>query len=193
MKLLILSILSISLVASTQVTEVGAHKTLKNRPWIFFDLGDTILNTEDKSKMEFYPGALTYLNNLKEQGYLIGVITNIPEKFGKNYDEKVTTLKKYVSSKWTGKEKLNWDIFDKVIIPMSDAERKPALKLFNQARALSGNCPTIFMGENQKEVEAAASLGINTFQVGQKDRSFYLPKGSVDSLMDTKHSTCLTL
>lgn len=174
-------ILNVSILAKHEI-----QKTNVIRPWIFFDLGNTIVDTTSKKKIHYYPNTVKYLKNLKEQGYRIGVISNIPEKFGKTYDEKLATLKGYINKKWDDKVPFDWTVFDEIILPLNDGERKPAPILFKRAIARAGRCPIVFMGENNKEIEAAKNLGLSTFQVGEKDKSFYLPqKGLVQHVQKT--------
>tara|TARA_R110002072_G_scaffold534_7_gene4139 strand:- start:42670 stop:43269 length:600 start_codon:yes stop_codon:yes gene_type:complete len=158
-------------------------KTNVIRPWIFFDLGNTVVDTTSKKEIHYYPNTFQYLKNLKEQGYRIGIISNIPEKFGKDYNEKLATLKKYINSKWSDDTPFDWTLFDEVIIPLNDKERKPSPILFKRAMARAGRCPIVFMGENQKEVAAAKDLGLSTFQVGKKGKSFYVPESGLTNFV----------
>jgi len=141
-------------------------KTEIEKPWIFFDLGNTLIDQKREKKKLFYmPGALGYLKDLKKLGYRIGVISNIPEKFGTNYTNKLKSLKHYVSKNWKDSESFDWNVFDKIILPLNDRERKPAPTLFSRAISVAGNCPLLFMSENPLEVKAASDLGFSTFQV----------------------------
>jgi len=72
-------------------------RALAQKPWIFFDLGDTIVsaptdpNSHDIVRLSWvrFAGddgkirdARSYLSGLKAKGYGIGLIANIPEKWG---------------------------------------------------------------------------------------------------------------
>ena len=50
----------------------------KPKPWIYFDLGDTIVDTSDMSKIKYFQGAKEYLEGLRDLGINVAIMTNIP-------------------------------------------------------------------------------------------------------------------
>ncbi|MBI3534333.1 MAG: hypothetical protein HY072_02430 [Deltaproteobacteria bacterium] len=60
------------------------------RPWIFFDLGETLIatyiddndKTNDYKNMKYLDGAFEYLQELEKLNYPIGLIVDVPEKWG---------------------------------------------------------------------------------------------------------------
>jgi FMN phosphatase YigB (HAD superfamily) len=149
-----------------------------SKTWVFFDLGDTIIDTS-KKHYRYLPGAWDYINDLKAKGYSIGIISNIPESFGNGQLEKLGTLKSYIKKKWNDQIPMDWKQFDKIILPPSDAKKKPHPHMFLEAKKLNSNCLVFFQGENQIEVKTAEKLGMKSFQVGQSN-NFYLLIESIE-------------
>ena len=70
-----------------------------NDDWVFFDLGNTLVDTtQGEKKYSYLPGALNYLAMLKKSGYKLGLISNIPVSWGSNFDERLFELKGNVKS-----------------------------------------------------------------------------------------------
>lgn len=148
-------------------------------PVMYFDLGDTIVDTKDMKHIHYYQGALNYLLELKSKGYKLGMITNIPETFGKDYDAKLLTLKKFISNNWDDSITFNWDIFDDIILPLKNTELKPNPVMFEKAIAHANNCPASSISESPKEITAAIDTGLATHLFVLSDPVMYVP---VDNL-----------
>lgn len=161
--------------------KVQANTELK--PWIYFDLGDTIIDTKDMKKLKYFKGAKDYLSELKRKGFHIGLITNIPETFGTDYSEKLETLKKLIHDGWIDNENFDWEVFDQVILPMKNTEMKPAPTLFIKALQSASGCPTAYIGENEKEIVAAKGHGFATKLFNQQDSELYVPSSQVKSFL----------
>ncbi len=58
-----------------------------NDTWVFFDLGNTVINVKDKKNFKYFDGSREYIKQLRTLGFKLGVISNIPESFGSSYDE----------------------------------------------------------------------------------------------------------
>lgn len=72
----------------------GIEDTCKDT-WIYFDLGNTLVNTKDHpNQVKYMEGALEYLDSLKNAGCTLGLIVNIPEQFGTTYQKKTCDSKK---------------------------------------------------------------------------------------------------
>ncbi|MDA8793186.1 HAD family hydrolase [Bacteriovoracaceae bacterium] len=140
-------------------SKVIANEETSFNTWIYFDLGNTLIDTSNKDGFKYFSNSYQYVQKLKSQGFQVGLITNIPQTFGDNYEEKLKTLKAYVKKKWIGRLPFDWNQFDNIIIPLSDLERKPAPILFSRALFLS-NCPLVYFGEDKPEIIAAKSLGL---------------------------------
>jgi FMN phosphatase YigB (HAD superfamily) len=144
---------------------------LAQATWVYFDLGNTLVDTTDFTKVDYYKNAYNTLKQLKLYGYQIGLISNIPEDWGSNYNEKLNRLKAEVNNNWVGAKPFDWAIFDEIIISMKTGERKPALFMFQQAMDLGSNCPMLFVGENQTEIDAARQVGMAAHLVNTKDKN----------------------
>lgn len=142
--------------------------------WVFFDLGDTIISTSN-GQTQYLQKTKNYLQELKENKIHLGLISNIPDSWGATYEQKLTRLKKYVADTWNEEGAFNWDDFELVLIPETQEEAKPSPVLFQRAQWFTryAGAKIIFQGENPSEVQAAQSLGIPAYQVGQQE-SFYL-------------------
>ena len=75
--------------------------------------------------------------------------------------EKLWFLKSYVENRWVDSIPFNWDIFENVILPKNDSERKPAPFMFQEAISVAPACPLVFMGETLEEIVAANDLGFS--------------------------------
>ncbi|MFG1593663.1 HAD family hydrolase [Halobacteriovorax sp. CON-3] len=131
--------------------------------WVFFDLGDTIINTKKSGNYHYYEGSLEYIHALKGMGIHVAIISNIPESFGETYEQKIATLKEYVRAHWNDSVEFDWSVFEKIYIPMSNDELKPAPYIFNKALDETGRYPSLYISESLKEVEAARQLGLAGF------------------------------
>ncbi len=154
------------------------------KPWVFFDLGaNTIIDTSDDTydKIKYMPGAHAYLQDLRDKGYHLGLLVNIPETWGKTQQEKFETTKKFIGSQWADAIPLDWEQFDLgVAFPPTNAERKPAPYLFDQAmkRAQEAGCEAVYQTTLPDEVPAANKAGMVGIHLGtgQYDGSFYYPE-----------------
>lgn len=167
---LLISLSSFSLSASV---EEACKSTL-----MYFDLGNTIVNTKDNSnETKYMPEAKDYLISLKDAGCTLGLIVNIPESFGKTYAEKISNLKDYVNSRWIESEPFMWNIFEAIYVPPTNADLKPAPLLFRsvQLNAWMRSKHVLYQGETPKEIAAAKKYGMDAFLVGSRSGSFFLP------------------
>jgi FMN phosphatase YigB (HAD superfamily) len=153
-------------------------------PWVFLDLGaNTVIDTSDDTfdKVRYMPGAHEYLQNLRNKGYHVGLLVNIPEAWGKTQEEKFEATKKFIAGEWDDAIPLDWDQFDLgVAFPPTNAQRKPAPYLFDQAmkRAQEAGCEAVYQTALPEEVPAANKAGMVGIQVGvgTYDGSFYYPE-----------------
>ena len=120
-------------------------------------------------------------------------ITNIPEKWVTTYIEKISTLKKFIGDNWVGEEPFDWDIFDQIIIPLKDSERKPKPYLYNLAIKSAPNCPLAYVSENPKEVAMAKVMGFISYNVNNDLKVNYLPEmqliARIQSIFNGRHSS----
>lgn len=154
------------------------------RTWVFFDLGNTIIDTSDSSNIVYLENAHEYLLDLREAGYKIGVLSNVPEKWGKTNEEKLKTLKSFIRSRWGDDIEFDWELIDEFYFNPDDNRRKPDPFLFLKALQLANPCSTLFQGETGSEIEAARKAGMAARIVGlegpgspitTKSRSFFMP------------------
>ena len=132
-----------------------------NAPWIFFDLGKTLIDhTRDYSQMRYLPGALEYVKGLKKRGYHLGLLINWPENEGNSNAEKLRLLKEFVEPKWVDKVPLDWNLFEAVLFPSKDIYRKPHRYLFIEALRTAAPHPVVYQGEDKEEIQVALDLGL---------------------------------
>jgi phosphoglycolate phosphatase-like HAD superfamily hydrolase len=142
------------------------NKNPDKAPWVYFDLGDTVISTADMKHLHYFKGVRDYMEDLKRQGFKIGIITNIPETFGVDYDEKLLTLKKVIADGWE-----------------ENNEMKPAPTLFVKAMNKAEGCPTAYIGESPKEIKAADDLGMATKLFVANDSELYVPVDKMNKYM----------
>ena len=143
---------------------------------MFFDIGNTIIDTSQWDHLKHMPGARDYMTALKAAGFHLGAITNVPESWGQTYEEKFATLRAEIAKTWIEPEAFAWSDFDAVLLPPRDLDRKPAPYLFNEARALAHDCKAAFQGEDIREVNAALAAGFDRSDlVGSDPSAFFVP------------------
>jgi hypothetical protein len=146
------------------------------RGWVYFDLGNTLVDTADFDHLHYLPGAAAYLRKLKDAGFHIGLITNIPESWGTTEAEKIASLKADIARGWSDSQSFDWEIFDQLLVSMFDSERKPGATLFKRALQRSEGCKVAYEGEDHREVEAAGLAGFNeSYLVGKDPDAYYAP------------------
>jgi FMN phosphatase YigB (HAD superfamily) len=123
------------------------------------------------------------MEELKRQGFKLGIITNIPETFGTDYDEKLITLKKVIADGWDEPNPFDWNVFDDIVLPLKNSELKPTPTLFKRAMEHANGCPTAFIGESPKEIEAAETLGMATKLFVAADSELYVPVSKMNRYM----------
>jgi FMN phosphatase YigB (HAD superfamily) len=139
------------------------------------------MTNDANGQIKYMPGAHAYLQELRDKGYHVGLLVNIPEAWGKTQEEKLKTTKSVLASEWVDSIPLDWDQFDLgVAFPPTDAERKPAPYLFNQAvqRAHEADCDAVYETTLPEEIPAANQAGMVGIYLGtgDYDGSFYYPE-----------------
>lgn len=153
------------------------------RPWVYLDLGDTIVNTSDMKHIKYMKGAKDYIEDLKREGFKIGIISNIPEDWGLTYEQKLERLKEVIASGWDDREAFDWSDYEQVILPLKNDEMKPAPTLFLKAITTAEGCPSMYVGESPKEIAAAKNVGMAAkLYEAQKDDSMVPVKEMKDFL-----------
>jgi hypothetical protein len=146
-------------------TPAGQVPTLIQDPcgrgWVYFDLGNTLVDTHDWTHLRYMTGSLGYIHELKAAGFHLAIVTNVPESWGTNDAEKIAHLKSDVNSNWQEPASFEWDLFESILVPPTDQDRKPAPYLFEHAKAHSVGCKVAFEGEDPAEVIAAEHAGFN--------------------------------
>ncbi len=157
------------------------------RPWIYFDLGDTVVNTKDMKHLKYFSGAKEYIAELKNRGFQVGLITNIPETFGADYEEKLETLKKLIHDGWDDQIEFDWGVFDHIILPLKNSELKPGPVLFQRALSKAGSCPSAYISENEKEIVAAKGHGFATKLFQESEREMYVPHDKLKNFLENEY------
>ena len=160
---------------------------LKLKPWVYFDLGETVVSTKDMKHIKYMPGAKGYIEDLKREGFNVGIITNIPETWGMNYQEKLETLKKVIQDGWDDSQPFDWGVYDEVILPLKNSEMKPAPTLFQKAIMRSEGCPSLYIGESIKEIDAAKNLGMAAHLFDEHSSDKYIPIDSVTDFIEVNY------
>ncbi len=145
------------------------------KPWVYFDLGDTIVNTKDMKHLKYIRGARVYMDELKREGFNIGIISNIPENWGMDYDEKLLSLKKVIQEGWDEETPFDWSVYEEIILPLKNTEMKPAPTLFLKAIEKADSCPSVYIGESPKEITAARNTGMAAKLFIESDKEIYIP------------------
>lgn len=158
--------------------------------WIYFDLGNTIVNTRDSAGIKYFNGSLEYLRALQKMNYHIGIISNIPETFGQSHEEKLATLKDYIQTRWIDQNEMDWDIFEDILLPLNNSQLKPAEVLYYRAIEKSDFCPIAYVSENLSEVLKAQELGMAGHLFLEDDQvdfdKLYIPLDEIKSYIKEK-------
>jgi FMN phosphatase YigB (HAD superfamily) len=145
------------------------------KPWVYFDLGDTIVNTKDMKHLKYIGGAREYMDELKREGFKIGIISNIPENWGMDYEEKLLSLKKVIQDGWDEETPFDWSVYEEIILPLKNTEMKPAPTLFLKAIEKADSCPSVYIGESPKEITAARNTGMAAKLFIESEKEIYIP------------------
>jgi hypothetical protein len=179
----------IALVGCMQFSQFALAKTAIDKPWIFFDLGKTLIDTvnynpetESFEKEWYMPGSHAYLTELKAKGFRLGLIVNIPEAWGHSYEQKLAKLKLSVESGWNddpnspAQAAFDWTMFDKVILPRDDGERKGTgnLSIYLRALEAAAPCAIVYQGESAQEMTEADMAGAVTWHARTEAEEFFL-------------------
>jgi len=157
-------------VTADPATDVPVELGKCIHPWVFFDLGDTLITSPGPAgtdRLRWLPGAEDHVKNLMDRGYTLGLIINIPPEWGISRTQRLDRLKEVIQRHWDG-PKFDWDLFgDRILLPATTAERKPAATLFDEARMMAAQmgCDAVFEGESQDEVDGAKRSGLNGWLV----------------------------
>jgi hypothetical protein len=153
------------------------------RGWVYFDLGNTIIDTTDWDHLKYMPLAREYVRDLRTAGFKVGLITNVPESWGATFEAKMATLKNEIATPWSDAHPFDWNDFDEILLPPTNADRKPAPYLFMQALQLHPLCQLAFQGDDAAEAIAASDAGFKTsYLVGKNaPHGFFLPVDKIFS------------
>lgn len=155
-------------------------------PWVYFDLGETLIHTDEGKHIYFKEGALAYLTSLHDKGFPLGFLTNVPDEWGSTPEEKLAYLKNFTSDSWEDTVPFPWNWFGERSHVSHDAtRRKPHPHLFQLAiaQANHGGCPSVFQGETSAEVQVAEMVGLKGYLVGQENRPFFMPEHEIDEIL----------
>lgn len=163
--------------ALTATTASAGASDSCGRGWVYFDLGNTLVDTSDWNHLKYMEGARGYLLELKRAGFHLGLISNIPEAWGTTQEAKLARLEAEISKTWSEAQAFAWADFEDILLPPRDLDRKPAPYLYAQAMSLHSGCPIAFEGDDAIEVRAALIAGFtNGYVVGKNSpEGFFLP------------------
>lgn len=131
---------------------------------VFFDLGETLVDTNNMSKPNEMPvrktvrwleNAQAIVAHLVQRNYALGIITNVPRTWS------IEDLKNFLAARWEQADQhFPWHFFeDRIQLPTMDIPAKPHRDIFQAAKRMIFRKNYIFVGEDQKEVRAACLAG----------------------------------
>lgn len=162
------------------VSEQNEEATKCDHALIFFDLGETLVDTKtnedpvthDYKKIYYFKKTTEYLKSLQKKGHKLGMIINVPETWGVDNAAKFAKLKDFVKASWNDPKnpEFRWNDFEPsmILLPPDDAHRKgKSPYLFELAKKFGdkSDCPVVFQGEEENEVDTAADVGMEAFLV----------------------------
>ena len=173
-------------VALVAPARTSARASACAKPWVFFDLGNTLIVADPTKASQYMPGAHAYVRELHRRGFHVGLISNVPEKWGATRMEKLRALKKIVADTWTtdsNVESMDWADFpdSTIFLPPRDTFRKPEPYLFRTAldRVMleegTRNCKVVFQGEDPLEVAVAEKVGMTGYIVNRDPSAPFMP------------------
>jgi hypothetical protein len=184
------------------LTVASAHAACE-KPWIMFDTGNTLIKVPslpsgdpDFDHLSNLPGAVSYLKELNDAGYPVGIIVNLGPTDGDGIPaadprtSQVLYLVNFIAQGWVDPVKFPWNRFGRIegsgarrrfigriYVGRSEEERKPATgtkSVLQQAlnAVKKAGCKAVYMGESDKEMVAAEKVGFIPFWVGHTDHSY---------------------
>lgn len=153
-------------------------------PWLFFDLGNTLIDTTDWSNLHYVSGAREYLEAAHHSGYRIAILANVPEGWGRDDRAKLKKLKEMLKTAWKDTHAIPWNWFSGVYFNPRDQERKPKPYLFEKAHHLAWPCPAIYQSEAADEVESAKRSGLRGYVIGMPGQPAFLPIAQIPSTVE---------
>ena len=149
------------------------------RGWVFFDLGNTLINTSDWDHLKYMPGGRAYVQSLRAAGFHLALISNVPDTWGPTVEAKLANMKNVISQSWSEPTAFEWDPFETILLPPTDQDREPAP--YVKARGLASQCKIAYEGEDPEEVRAATAAGFDLGYVVGKTTpgEFYLPADKI--------------
>ncbi len=135
---------------------------------VYFDLGETLIHTEDDGSTHYLPEAARQLQELREADVEVGLITNVPPEWGETDPARAAKLREVVDAGWTGPQPFAWEDFEgRVLTPRTVEERKPSPVLFERGQDTAAGCHVVYQGETPEELEVASGEGYFTYLVGR--------------------------
>lgn len=175
----ILGILAFPLVLGAQESPPEIPVSPEPVACVFFDLGNTLVDTRNINEIRYFPQTRAYINTLKAMGFCLGLIVNIPEQWGQTYDEKLRTLISFIDGNWIEEDPFDWQLFTTILLPRNDEERKPQPVLFERALNEIMPCPFAYISETQAEVDTANNLGIAAMALKSSSNPSYVPTAEI--------------
>jgi hypothetical protein len=139
------------------------------------------------------PGALEYVQELRRQGYHVGMMINVPEEWGATDEERFKVVKSYVAERWTDPRPMDWSLFDAgVLTPPKDHLRKPHPYLFQKVLKMARDNGTlaVFQGEDAEEIKVAKEVGLLAHSVTET-KDFFIPIENLPAAL--KQHQCLNV
>lgn len=160
-------------------------KAAQKKPVMYFDIGNIIIDTRDWKDVKYMPGAKEYIESLKERGYETNLLVNFVDKLKRekyaNCEQKFSGVARFIKALWKGAEPFDWTPYERIILPPTDAQRKPRPYMFIDA--LKTSCPSsiLYLGESPEEIKTADFLGLATFQVFPNRADYLIDIDKIES------------
>ena len=87
-----------ALVLSLVSTISFADPTPGDKPWLFFDIGNTLLKHLPNRKLEYFPNTLSNIKKLRDNNVRLGIISNIPPSWGATHQKRLEKLKRFIAN-----------------------------------------------------------------------------------------------
>ena len=86
---------------SSNGASLEAKQSVCKKPYLFFDVGGTLVDTDTHkfNPMLLATDADSYLKSVKKHGYPMGIVSDVPEVWGRDLPD-VKTIQHYPTAKW---------------------------------------------------------------------------------------------
>jgi hypothetical protein len=179
------TLIKILLLGGLAATNIAMAQAEAVKVQMFFDLGNVIVDTSDWNNVHYLPDAKEYLGDLKTKGYGNHLLVNFVDRLGTevyhNCEEKFAGVVRFLNSKWHDTVPFDWTQYDSIILPATDALRKPRPNMYINALASSCPAPVFFQSEDEKEILTARFMGIAHWRTNLSQGVSVIPEAEIQN------------